>query len=290
MNAGDIITQEDFNNRCRAAAFIGTIQAGYTDFHYLRDCWRETTEKEALIGVSMTGIASNGFMKNIDRQQGAEIILKENARIAKLIGINKAARTTCVKPEGTTSSVLGTSSGIHAWHSPFYIRRIIAGKNEAIYQYMNVNNPVLVEDDLVKSNQSLLKFPIKAPEGSVFRNESPFDLLERMKIIHEDWIRPGHRKGSNLNNVSITVSVKDDEWESVGKWMWENKDYYNGIAVIPYDNGSYNQAPFTECTEEEYNKLYSKIGNFDINQVSEVEDGTNQRGEIACAGGSCSLI
>jgi ribonucleoside-triphosphate reductase len=290
MNAGDIWTQEDFNRRCKAASIIGTLQAGYTDFHYLRDCWRETTEKEALIGVSMTGIASNGFMKNIDRQQGAEIILKENTRIAKLIGINKAARTTCVKPEGTTSSVLGTSSGIHAWHSPFYIRRIIAGKNEAIYQYMLANNPALVEDDLVKSNQALLKFPIKAPEGSVFRNESPFDLLERMKIIHEDWIRAGHRKGSNLNNVSITVSVKDNEWESIGKWMWENRDYYNGIAVIPYDNGSYCQAPFTECSEEEYNEFYSKIGDFNINQVFEIEDGTNQRGEIACGANGCSLI
>ena len=132
VNASTIESQEDLNARVKAAAFIGTLQASYTDFHYLRDVWKKTTEKEALLGIGMTGIAS-GAVLNFSLKEAAKIAVEENARLAEVIGINKAARVTCVKPSGTTSLVLGTSSGIHAWHDDFYLRRIRIGKNEALY-------------------------------------------------------------------------------------------------------------------------------------------------------------
>jgi len=134
INFSNVESQEDLNERAKAAAFLGTLQASYTDFHYLRDIWKRTTEKEALIGVSGTGIASGEVLK-YNLKEAAEVVKTENARVAKIIGINKAARTTAIKPSGTTSLVLGTSSGIHAWHSAYFIRRMRLGKNEAIYKY-----------------------------------------------------------------------------------------------------------------------------------------------------------
>lgn len=289
INGSDVENQEDLNKRARSASFLGTLQAGYTDFHYLRDIWRETTEKEALIGVSITGIGS-GKILNFDLKEAAEIVKAENERVAKLIGINIAARTTCVKPEGTSSLVLGTSSGIHAWHNPYYLRRIRVGKNEAIYKYLSVMHPELLEDDRFRPEiQAVITVPVKAPSGSIFRNETAINLLERMKKVSTEWVRAGHRSGSNSHNVSVTVSVKDNEWKSVGEWMWDNKDFYNGIAVLPYDGGTYIQAPFEDCTEEEYERRLEHLTKVDLKYVIEEDDDTNLSGEIACAGGNCNV-
>lgn len=289
INAGDVVDQEDFNNRCKAASLIGTIQATYTDFHYLRDIWRKATEKEALLGVSMTGIASNGFMNTIDLKQGAEIVKKENERVAKILKINKAARTCCVKPEGTTSTLLGTSSGVHAWHNDYFIRRIRVGKNESLYTYFLINNPDMLEDDIMKKDLAIINFPIKAPKDSTLRTEPAIHLLERMKKINEDWIMVGHRKGSNTHNVSLTVSIKEDEWDSVRDWMWNNRSCYSGISVLPYDGGTYVQAPFEDITEEKYNELISKVNPINPNDIFEEEDYTDQRGEVACGAGGCVI-
>jgi ribonucleoside-diphosphate reductase alpha chain len=156
INASDIETQDEYNARCKAAAFIGTLQASYTDFHYLRDIWKKTTEKEALLGIGMTGIASGNVLK-LDMKEAAKVACDENERVAGLLGINKAARVTTVKPSGTTSLVLGTSSGIHAWHSEYYIRRIRLGKNESLYTYLSIYHPEMLEDDFFKpSIQSIL--------------------------------------------------------------------------------------------------------------------------------------
>ena len=209
VNASDIVDQEDLNERVKAAAFIGTLQAGYTDFHYLRDIWRETTEKDALIGVSMTGIGS-GRVLGYDMVKAADVVKRENSRVAKILGINKAARTTTVKPAGTTSLTLGTSSGIHAWHNDYYIRRIRVGKNESIYSYLKINHPELVEDDYFRGHDTaVISIPQKAPEGSILRTESSFDLLERVKTVATDWVKSGHRTGSNTHNVSATISLKE---------------------------------------------------------------------------------
>ena len=211
VNVSDIESQEDLNARVKAAAFIGTLQAGYTDFHYLRDIWRRTTEKDALIGVSMTGIGS-GVVLGYNMKEAAKAVKEENTRVAELIGINKSARMTTVKPAGTTSLTLGTSSGIHAWHNDYYIRRVRVGKNEAIYNYLVTNHPELVEDEFFRPHDTaVISVPQKAPEGAILRTESPFQLLERVKKITQEWVRPGHRTGSNTHNVSATISLKNED-------------------------------------------------------------------------------
>lgn len=289
VNASDITSQEDLMERVRAAAFIGTLQAGYTSFHYLRPIWQRTTEKDALIGVSMTGIGS-GVVLGYDMKAAAKAVKEENARVAELIGINKSARTTTVKPAGTTSLALGTSSGIHAWHNDFYIRRIRVGKNEAIYSYLAINHPELIEDEYFRPHDTaVISIPQKAPEGAIMRFESPFQLLDRIKKVHLEWVKPGHRSGNNTHNVSATVSLKDDEWDLAGEWMWENRDHYNGLSVLPYNGGTYIQAPFEDCTEETYETMMKSLHNIDLSQVIELDDNTDLSGELACAGGACEV-
>jgi len=289
VNASDVTSQEDLENRVRAGAFIGTLQAGFTEFHYLRDIWRKTVEKEALLGVSMTGIGSGAVM-NLDLNKAGDVVKKENARVAGIIGINPAARTTAVKPAGTTSLVLGSSSGIHAWHNDYYVRRVRVGKNEAIYSYLKDNHPQLIEDDYFRpQDTSIICIPQKAPEGSMVRTESPLTILERVKKFSVEWVASGHSKGRNRHNVSCTISIKEDEWGDVGKWMWLNRDYYSGISVLPYDNGTYVQAPFTDCTKEEYEGLLPHLSAIDLTKVIETEDSTDLQGEIACAGGACNF-
>jgi ribonucleoside-diphosphate reductase alpha chain len=289
VNASDIESQEDFNNRVKAAAFIGTLQAGYTDFHYLRDIWRETTEKDALIGVSMTGIGS-GTVLGYDMQKAAQLVKRENTRVAKAIGINSAARCTTVKPAGTTSLALGTSSGIHAWHNDYYVRRIRVGKNESIYKYLVENHPALIEDEFFRPHDTaVISIPQKAPEGSILRTESPFQLLERIKKVAMEWVVPGHRKGSNTHNVSATVSLKENEWVDAGEWMWENRKYYNGLSVLPFDGGTYTQAPFEDIDEGTYINKLQHLKDINLENVLESEDNTDLSGELACAGGACEI-
>ena len=289
VNASDLESQEDLNNRVKAAAFIGTLQAGYVDFHYLRDIWKETTEKDALIGVSMTGIGS-GTVLGYDMEEAAKEVKKENSRVAKIIGVKRAARTTTVKPAGTTSLTLGTSSGIHAWHNDYYIRRIRVGKNESIYPYLKDNHPELVEDEYFRPHDTaVIQIPQKAPEGSILRTESPFQLLERVKKVATEWVKTGHRNGSNSHNVSATISLKESDWELAGEWMWTNRKHYNGLSVLPYDGGTYTQAPFEDITKKKYNEMMKSLNNVDLSKVVEVTDNTNLTGELACAGGSCEV-
>jgi ribonucleoside-diphosphate reductase alpha chain len=289
VNASDIESQEDLEARVRAAAFIGTLQAGYTDFHYLRPVWKRTTEKDALIGVSMTGIGS-GTVLGYDMKAAAKAVKAENIRVAGLIGINRSARATTVKPAGTTSLALGTSSGIHAWHNDFYIRRVRVGKNEAIYSYLAINHPELVEDEYFRPHDTaVISIPQKAPEGAILRTESPFQLLDRIKRVHLEWVKPGHRSGNNTHNVSATVSLKEDEWDLAGEWMWENRAHYNGLSVLPYDGGTYTQAPFEDCTEETYKEMLESLTNIDLTKVIELDDNTDLSGELACAGGACEV-
>jgi ribonucleoside-diphosphate reductase alpha chain len=290
VNASDIESQEDFEERVKAAAFIGTLQAGYTDFHYLRDVWKKTTEKEALIGVGMTGIGS-GVVLGYDMEKAAKVVKEENERIAGLIGINKAARCTTVKPSGTSSLVLGTSSGIHAWHNDYYVRRIRVGKNESIYMYLYVNHPELIEDEFFRPHDTaVISIPQKAPKDSILRTESVFQILERVKKVSQEWVKGGHRTGSNSHNVSATISVKEDEWPQVGDWMWQNKDFYNGLSVLPYSNHTYTQAPFEDCTKEKYEELMKSLNNIDLTKVIELDDNTNLSGEIACGADGCVVV
>jgi ribonucleoside-diphosphate reductase alpha chain len=237
----------------------------------------------------MTGIASKKVLK-LDMKRAASVVKRENTRVAKLIGINKAARTTCVKPAGTTSLVLGTSSGIHAWHNDYYIRRLRVGKNEAIYNYLLTYHPELVKDEYFRPHDTaVIEIPQSAPKGSILRTESAFDLLKRVKQVATEWVKSGHRTGSNTHNVSATVSLKEDEWKKAGEWMWKNRDCYNGLSVLPFDGGTYTQAPFEDITKEEFEKLVSKLHEINLEHVNEGTDNTDLSGELACAGGSCEI-
>jgi ribonucleoside-triphosphate reductase len=287
VNASDVESQEDFNARAKAGAFLGTLQAGYTDFHYLRSEWEETTKKEALIGVGITGIGS-GAIANLNLKEAADIVKAENIRIAGIIGINAAARTTTIKPSGTTSCVVGSSSGVHAWHNDYYIRRMRVGKNEPLYAYMKDNFPSLVEDCFHKPHiEAVMSFPQKAPEGSILRTESFMDLLERVKKFNVDWVQAGHIDGMNYHNVSCTISLKPKDWGKCGRWMWKNREFYTGISVLPYDGGSYIQAPFEDCTKEKYEEMLSVIHDIDLTKVVEHDDNTDLKDQVACQGGAC---
>lgn len=290
INASDVEDQDDLNYRAHCAAVIGTLQASYTDFHYLRSVWKNTTEKEALLGIGMTGIAS-GKVQKLDLKRAASVANLANQLIAEQIGVNEAYRITCVKPSGTSSLVLGTSSGIHAWHDQHYIRRIRVGKNEAMYTYLSVRHPELLEDDVFKPDtQAVISVPQMAPEGSVLRSEeNAIEFLERVKDIHERWVKPGHVKGDNTHNVSATVTIKQDEWSTVGEWLWENQDSYAGLSFLPEDLGTYVQTPFETITKEQYDEMVGKIHDIDVKDIVEMEDNTTLKENLACAGGNCEI-
>jgi len=288
VNVSDVVDQVDLNNRVAVAAFFGTLQAGFTDFHYLRPIWQKTTAKDALLGIGMTGIGSGEILK-YDLELVANTAKTVNRDISSLIGTNEAARITCIKPSGTTSLVLGTASGIHAWHAPYYLRTMRFNKNEDIAIYLEINHPELCEDDVLRPKDTLcVRIPVKAPEGSIFRTESPLDTLERVKKFSQEWIKPGHINGDNTHNVSATISIAD-EWEQVGQWMWDNREVYNGLSVLPYFGGTYKQAPFEDITEEQYNEKLSHLTSVDLTKVIEQDDSVDFGQVAACAGGACEI-
>jgi ribonucleoside-triphosphate reductase len=289
VNVSDVENQLDLNDRVSVAAFFGTLQAGFTDFHYLRPIWQKTTQKDALLGIGMTGIGSGEILK-YNLELAANTAKVVNSMISEKIGTNEAARITCIKPSGTTSLVLGTASGIHAWHAPYYLRTMRFGKTEDVASYLIVNHPELVEDDVLRPHDTIcVRIPVKAPEGSIFRTESPIETLERVKKFSTEWIKPGHTSGPNTHNVSATVSIKEDEWEHVGQWMWDNQTHYNGLSVLPYFGHTYKQAPFEDITRTEYEAKMSSLHTLDLTNVIELDD-TVEFGQVAaCAGGACEV-
>jgi ribonucleoside-diphosphate reductase alpha chain len=288
VNVSDITCQEDLNDRVTAAAFFGTLQAGFTDFHYLRDVWKMTTFRDALLGIGMTGIAS-GEVLQYNLEVAAKIAVKTNQLVSETIGTNEAARVTCIKPSGTTSLVLGTASGIHAWHAPHYLRTMRFNKSEDLAAYLAVNHPELCEDDVLRPKDTVcVRIPVKAPEGSIFRTESSIETLERVKRFATEWILPGHVEGDNTHNVSATISI-DSNWEEVGQWMWDNRAHYNGLSVLPFFGGTYKQAPFEDITEEEYNARINTLKSIDLTKVMEMDDSVDFGQVTACAGGACEI-
>lgn len=292
INAGNIKDQNDFNERARVAAFFGTLQAGFTDFHYLRSIWKKNTEKDALIGVGLTGIA-NGTILDLNLNEAIQEAVNVNKEIAELININQAARVGTVKPAGTTSCVVGTSSGIHAWHSKRYIRNMQCTVGDDLYNYFAENHKPLIKIMDYDPKSAVIGIPQEAPDTAILReNETALTLLERVKKFNLEWVRSSHQRGPNTNNVSATISCKEDEWEDVGNWMWNNKETFNGLSVLPYNGGSYADAPFQEVTKEEYNKKinYIKNNKIDLTKIVEEDDNTDLSGEVACAGGACETI
>ena len=186
---------------------------------------------------------------------------------------------------------MGTSSGIHAWHNDFYIRRLRVGKNEPIYTYLAINHENLIEDEYFRPHDTaVISIPQKAPEGAITRTESALQLLRRVRGVSEEWVRNGHVRGQNTHNVSATISIKEAEWIDVGEWMWENRTSYNGLSVLPHDGGTYVQAPFEDCSKERYEALLEDLENIDLTKVVEMEDNTDLKGEQACSAGGCEVI
>ena len=310
VNVSDITSQEELNDRVAVAAFFGTLQAGFSDFHYLRPIWAKTTQKDALLGIGMTGIGSGEILKyNLDIAANTAKVV--NSMVSAQIGTNEAARITCIKPSGTTSLVLGTASGIHAWHNDYYLRTMRFNKNEDIASYLMVNHPELCEDDVLRPTDTVcVRIPVKAPEGSILRTETAIDTLERVKRFATQWIKPGHLNGDNTHNVSATISIDSgrryrdnsihvveeflsgtlNEWEVVGQWMWENREVYNGLSVLNYFGGSYLQAPFEDITKEQYDEKISSLHSIDLANVTELDDTVNFNESVACGGGACDII
>jgi ribonucleoside-diphosphate reductase alpha chain len=291
-NVSDVDSQEELNARVEAATFLGTLQAHYTDFHYIRTIWKETTERDALLGVSMTGIAS-GAIEELDLKEAVDVAKITNNEWADELGINRAARVSCVKPAGTSSLVLGTSSGIHAWHSDYFIRTIRYNKEEPIVSFLQANVPELVQEDKSNANQVVVLIPQKAPDGAITREESAIDFLERVKRVSEDWVAGGHNDGMNSHNVSATINVREAEWDLVRDWMWINRECYNGLSMIGYiydlEDGIEQQMPLTACDKETYQHYLNYLDMVDFKLLREYEDNTNLQGELACAGGVCEI-
>jgi len=291
VNLGTVESQEDFNERAYYASVIGTLQAGFTDFLYIDPKWKENAEDMALIGVSITGIASHPDITKLNFEEAVEHVKKANEHVAKIIGIKAADRLTNVKPDGTGAPVLGTSSGIHPWHAKHYIRRIRVNKVEPMYKYMAENFPDLIENDKRKDTDAVISLVIRAPEGAVTRrNETALEFLERVKYVFEHWVKPGHIRGENYNNVSCTCNVKNHEWDEVREWMWENRDDYTGISLLPYSDSSYEQAPFEDTNEEIYKEFADKHYRFEFDTIIEDKNFVKYEAAAACQGGACEIV
>lgn len=285
-----IHSQEDDEKATKVAAFFGTLQAGLTDFIYLRNEQKETCEKDALLGIGMTGIANQQILDNIDFEKSAQVAINENIRVADIIGIRHAARVTTVKPSGTTSCVLGTSSGIHAQHNDYYFRRMKFNKDEPLFMHLMVYHPELIEEQVRGlSSQAFVKVAVKAPDGAILRTEPAMQTLERVKKIYHEQILPGHVKGRNTHNVSCTINVKDNEQEIVRDQIWANKDWATGISMFPFYGGTHEQMPFEDCSKEQYEELIKTLSDVDLSKIIE-DDNTDLTGEMACAGGACEIL
>ena len=269
INGSKCTTKEEFFRACRVGAILGTLQAGYTDFKFLSDISKKIFDREALIGVSVTGwMNSPDVLFNEETlREGAAIVRKVNRQVAKLIGINPAARTTCVKPSGNASVLLGTSSGIHGDHSPRYLRNVQMNKDQEVAQLIKDANPYMVEDSVWSNSNTdyVISFPCLAPKGSLFKSELyGVKLLERVKLVQNSWVEAGTDESLCVDptvrhNVSNTVQVAPDSWAEVEEYLFENRDSFAGISFLATSGDKdFNQAPFTEVLDE--NQLVDKYG------------------------------
>jgi ribonucleoside-diphosphate reductase alpha chain len=310
--------EESVTHKVKLATILGTWQSTLTNFDYIRDIWRENTEEERLLGVSLTGQFGNKLFAGKARGAGSfelteggglvydeDIIKKDNmlrlehilqrmrtkaretnAIEAKNIGITPSASITCVKPSGTVSQLVGVSSGMHPWHSPYYIRTVRGSKGDPISTFLKeVGIPV--EDDVMKPNDTyVFSFPVKAPQGAIVRNDlTAIDHLNTWLVYQRAWCE---------HKPSITVSVKEEEWMEVGAWVYKHFDEVSGISFLPHSDHSYKQAPYQEVTKEDYEELLAKMPkNIRWEDLSfyETEDGTSTNATLACSSdGNCELV
>ncbi|MBN2163626.1 MAG: hypothetical protein JXR25_11795 [Pontiellaceae bacterium] len=304
INGSRLLSEEDFRIAVRAATIIGTLQAGYTSFPYLGDTTEKLCQREALLGVSITGMMDSPSitLDPIMQQKMAKYAIEVNREVSLKISTEPAARLTCVKPAGSTSLLLGTASGIHPRHARRYFRRVQANKTDPVYSFFNTQNPHMCEESVWSANKTddVITFCVEAPEEAVLRSEmSAIDLLKYVHSTQQNWVIPGTaRPESNpglYHNVSNTLTVRDGEWDEVAEYIWENRADFTGISMLAASGDkAYAQAPHEEVIsakdETLWNELISKFHSVDYTLMHEQDDTTNLQGEIACAGGACELV
>lgn len=290
INGSNIVSQEDFNERAKVAAFIATLQASYTNFEYLGEKWMENTVKDALLGIGITGIMT-GNVERFSLFEASECAVAENVRVADMIGINRAARCCTVKPSGTTSLFLDCSCGIHD-EIPANMRRILVNKDEPMYSFFEKYCPELIEEKHAEknrdtSNLAFLDFPIKLNLDSYHKLEDAETFLTRVLRFSNEWIVPGHIDGDNTHNVSSTINVRKHEWDYVKGWLWEHRFEVSGITVFPYEQHAFKQPPYDICDEEKVFEMFKHIQKIDLGLLSEDKDNTTFMKEAVCSSGFC---
>jgi len=276
-------TIETLKDKVEVATILGTIQSTFTKFPYLRKVWQRNTEEERLLGVSLTGIFDNDMMVRAPKEVLSalrEHSRKVNEQYAAMLGIPVSASITCVKPSGTVSQLVNSASGIHPRHSKFYIRRVRGDKKDPLSAFL-VEQGVPAEDCVYKPTQTtVFSFPQKAPAGLVRDDISAVRHLEIWLEYQREWCE---------HKPSVTISVEEKDWPSVGAWVWDHFDEISGVSFLPYDGGTYRQAPYEECTEEQYNELKAKIPKIDWTLFKEQTDNVEGAQMLACVAGSCEI-
>lgn len=305
INGVKIKTKEDFFEAVKNATIIGTLQASYTqDMKYLSNISKKLTEDEALLGVSITGILDNPqiLLDSTVQKEGARLAVETNKIWAKKIGINPCARTTCVKPEGTSSLVLGSASGIHPHHARRYFRRIQCNKLDPVYKYVKSINPHMCEESAWSANKTddIITFPLTVTDSAIVKDDlTAIQHLKYIRDTQENWVNTGSMIDSNkkpiTNNVSCTVLVKDDEWKSVIDYIFKFRNDFSAVALLPYVGDKlYKQAPMEAVTtsedEEKWKKLIKDYKSIDYKKMKESDDDTSLLENLACSGGKCEIF
>jgi ribonucleoside-diphosphate reductase alpha chain len=302
INGAKIHSVKEFRDAAKAASIIGTLQAGYTNFHYLSNTSRELTEEEALLGVSITGIMDNPkvLLNAKNQKECAQIAVETNQDWAKKLGINPAARVTCIKPEGTSSLVLGSASGIHPHHSRKYLRRIQCNKIDNVYQYFRLFNDKHCEESVWSANKTddVVTFPIEITNGALTKKDlDAFKHLEYIKTTQQNWVLPGttkHNKKKTTHSVSCTVLIKEGQWDEVATYLYENRDYFAAVSLLASTGDKdFEQAPMEDMITEKDEKLFDRLSKslspVDYTVLEETTDETNFQQVLACAGGNCEI-
>jgi len=281
-------TPQTLKEKVRIATILGTWQSTLTHFPYLRKVWQKNTEEERLLGVSLTGILDNKIMGRVDDgtrkilRELKEVAVKTNADLSVLLGIPQSTAITCVKPSGTVSQLVDSASGIHPRHSPYYIRRVRGDKKDPLSKFLKETG-VHTENCVMKPDSTVVfSFPVQAPEGATIRDElTAIQHLELWLMYQKEWCE---------HKPSVTISVKEHEWMEVGAWVWNNFDDISGISFLPHDGGSYKQAPYEDCTKEQYEELLSNTPEtIDWSKLLEEDDNVEGAQELACSSGSCEI-
>lgn len=281
-------TVETLAKKVRIATILGTFQSTLTHFPYLRKIWQKNTEEERLLGVSLTGILDNHWMGEVcedtenNLKQLRKVAIDTNAEYAEKLAINSSAAITCVKPSGTVSQLVDSASGIHPRHSQYYIRRVRGDKKDPLSKFL-VDSGVPAEDCVMRPDSTVVfSFPMKAPEGARLRDDlTSLEHLDLWLMYQRHWCE---------HKPSVTISVKEDEWMDVGAWVWRHFDEVSGVSFLPWDGGTYRQAPYEECGKEQYEELLAKMPvNISWDSLQEEDDNVEGAQTLACVAGHCEI-